>query len=164
MSATGLLMLLLQTLAPSPERAALIQFSRSTSLIYITEEIEILDNGRDPKTNQRIYETHYKWSKNQQIKKEARFDSKKCPYVKIVVDGLRNLQLLEEKKLLDRPPMVDGNHYILSTQNRYTKNLDTIYSDMGSPLAEWMEAAFKGLSPCLPKFQVAWLERSPTSN
>lgn len=128
------------------------QFQRSRSLIYITETVDI-SAYRDERLNLE-YKVRYHWSQQLSPRHiEAVVKSTDCPAIRQIVTTMAKLQMPQPLPIVDSklpPTIMDGNYYELTAPSSFSNGRLSITSNVGTPLATWVEDALAALQPCLP--------------
>lgn len=143
---------LLQAAAVQPELPRQwAQFSRSGALSHISEKVDIAtgDRGAEEDFRYILRLTKKSLDGNPQI---AWADSATCPAVRSIISNMRDLKMPSPAPygLKDqlRPLTVDGTGYSLTAPSSDRMGKLTISSNIGSPLASWIDASFEQLKPC----------------
>lgn len=144
---------LLLALAAQPSALDWAEFSRAGALSHVRETIEVR-TARSEAPNRMEYELTYT---RERFRGKETFSttSIKCPAVRSVIISMRGLTM-------PRPApygvegdsgeiVLDGTTYTLSAPTDFTAGKMTISSNEDSPLATWVNNAFKTLEPCWAK-------------
>lgn len=133
--------------------ADIARFERSASLIYITDTVTISTDKPDPTTNTMTYKAHYTWlAQVQDLRREAWIDSRTCPQLADVVTSMKAIEMPKPAPdMVSRPMTLDGVYYALETVTDFSNGTVKVVSNVGSPLATWVDNALAKLAPCLPK-------------
>lgn len=140
--------------AATSAQPSFADFTRSASLIYITEQVQFFRERRDARANRDKYKVHYTWSRqilNQDLHEDAWIDSEICPRVREILSSMEAIQMPRLAPIGDALPVDDGIYYSLSAPTTFSNGMVTISSNVGSPLATWVDHAITVLAPCLPK-------------
>lgn len=127
------------------------QFSRSGALSHVSETVDIATaaRGNSPDFRYTLRFTKIRLGKTVTI---AWADSANCPAVRTVIASMRDI-----KMPTPAPPGVsgeaititlDGAGYSLSAPSSDNMGRLTIRSNIGSPLAAWIDASLQQLEPC----------------
>lgn len=143
-------MLALAAQGAAPDWAA---FGRAGALSHVTERVKVR-TARPAIPNRVEYELIYT---RDGVEKREIFSasSSACPAVRAVLASMRDLTM-------PRPApygvagesdaiVLDGTTYTLSVPTDFPSGRMTISSSQGSPLAAWIDNAFKALEPCWSK-------------
>lgn len=127
------------------------QFSRSGALSHVSETVDIAtaDRGNSPEFRYTLRLSKAKLGGSPAI---AWADSANCPAVRSVIASMRDI-----KMPTPAPPgvpgeaitiTVDGAGYSLTAPSSDSMGKLTIRSNIGSPLAAWVDASLQQLAPC----------------
>lgn len=135
------------------DAAGFAQFVRSQSLIYITETVDI-SIDRSERANPLQYKIRYRWRQQMNSKQiDVDSDSRDCPAIRQIVATMAKIPMPQPAPVLDSepsgPPMLDGNYYELRVPSSF-KGRVSITSNVGTPLAVWVDDALTALRPCVP--------------
>lgn len=146
---TLLLLLGAETPAARPEPWA--SFSRSGALSHVRETVEIATGKRRSKT-EFPYMLRYTRTVLQGAPTIIDADIASCPAIGAVVASMQTLKMPTPAPYgLPTDSLsitADGALYTLSAPSSDTMGRFTISSNVGSPLAAWVDAALRQLSPC----------------
>jgi len=140
-------------LAAQPSGLDWAEFSRAGALNRVRETIEV-KTARSKAPNRLEYEMIYTRD-NMQGKETFSTTSIKCPAVRSVIISMRGLTMPRPAPYGiegdSREIVVDGSTYTLIAPTDFTAGRMTISSNEESPLAAWVNNAFKILEPCWAK-------------
>jgi hypothetical protein len=149
----GLALMLLQPSMAAPEFAT---FSKSASLIYITETARISLIQPTTAAGRRSYGIRYTWQRQFPATTKTKWiDSAECPVIDEVIASMNGLEMPHPTPYgvgIPPPIVVDGTTYSL-TPSSYSNGQLTISSNIGSPLAAWIDDAFAKIASCLTRAQ-----------
>ena len=127
------------------------QFSRSGALSHVSETVDIAtgDNGNSADFRYILRFTKRSLRGDPQI---AWADSATCPAVRSVMVSMRNIRMPSPTPYgLPGQAMtitLDGTGYSLTAPSSDNMGKLTISSNIGSPLASWVDASLKQLESC----------------
>jgi hypothetical protein len=127
------------------------RFSRSGALSHVSETVDIATGDRSDQA-----EFHYKLRLTKRslgAGLEVRWaESKTCPAVRSVIVSMRDIKIPSPAPygLPDQSMSItmDGTGYSLTAPSSDNMGKLTISSNVGSPLASWVDASFKLLETC----------------
>ncbi|WHU01330.1 hypothetical protein [Sphingomonas sp. NIBR02145] len=127
------------------------QFSRTGALNHISENIDIATGDRGTDAEFRYILRRTKNSLNA-VPEIAWADSATCPAVRSVIASMRKIQVpspapygLEDKSTA---LTLDGTGYSLTAPSSDNMGKLTISSNIGTPLAAWVDTSLKQLEAC----------------
>jgi hypothetical protein len=130
------------------------QFSRSGALSHVSEIVDVAtgDRGNTSEFRYILRFTKRSLSRDAEV---TWADSATCPAVRSVIDGMRNLKMPSPAPYgLPNQSMtltLDGTAYSLTAPSSDNMGKLTISSNIGSPLARWIDASLKQLETCWTK-------------
>jgi hypothetical protein len=147
-----LLVLMADIAPPDAFLSSWAQFSRSRSLIYVIETVDVatVERGSANTFRYKLRLTR----KNLKGARQVRYaDSGNCPAIQNVIKSMKSLKMPAPAPYgwWDGPLRLrvqDGIGYSLSAPSSDSNGQMTISSNMGSPLAAWVDSALKKLEPC----------------
>lgn len=137
------------TQTPLPSRWA--QFSRSGALSHVSETVEIAtgDNKSDIDFPYKVRFIRYSLKSAPEIKWA---NSATCPAVRSVIASMRSIKMPSPAPYgvpgESMEITVDGTGYSLTAPSSDNMGKMTISSNVGSPLAAWIDSSFERLAPC----------------
>jgi hypothetical protein len=146
-----MLLILANAAAHVPLPMQWAQFSRSGALSHISEIVDVATGSRTKSTAfpYRLRFTKYSFKGAYEIKWA---DSSTCPAVRSVIDSMRNIKMPSPAPygITDGDIIVtaDGAEYKLTAPSSDVSGELTIRSNVGSPLAAWIDNSFKQLASC----------------
>jgi hypothetical protein len=127
------------------------QFSRSGARSHVNETVDIATGDRGSKSEFR-YTLRFTKRSLGVTAKIAWADSTTCPAVRSVIVSMRNIKMPSPAPygLPDQSTTItmDGTGYFLTAPSSDNMGKLTISSNIGSPLAAWIDASFGKLEPC----------------
>ena len=128
------------------------QFSRSRSLIFVTEDVDIALAERGSNTTYR-YRLRLTRRTLNGVPQVRYADSVKCPAIQNVITSMKSLKMPAPAPYgwWDGPGRVimeDGIRYSLSAPASDINGEMTISANMGSPLAAWVDSSLNKLELC----------------
>jgi hypothetical protein len=125
------------------------QFSRSGSLNHTTETVGIFTGERtDGEFHYRLRLTTKMLGQEPETKWA---DSQTCPEVRSVITSMRDIEMPSPAPYgvgQPRSITLDGIQYELTAPSSFNMGKLTLSSNVGSPLASWIDAGFAQLAPC----------------
>ncbi len=137
--------------APSDLPRSWAQFSRSGALNHVSETVDIAtgDKGKDAEFRYVLRRTKLTLSAEPEV---AWADSETCPAVRSVIVAMRGIQMPSPAPygLPDGSAVItlDGTGYSLTAPSSDNMGKLTISSNIGSPLASWVDTSLKQLESC----------------
>jgi hypothetical protein len=146
------LLLVLATAAAQPDLPRQwAQFSRAGALSHVRETVDIATGNRSG-SKEFPYTLRFTIRRLDGIPEISWADSTTCPAIPALMADMPNIKMPSPAPygLPDQPLMitVDGATYTLSAPSSDSMGRLTISSNVGSPLAAWVDAAFVKLKPC----------------
>jgi hypothetical protein len=147
-----LLIFLADIAQPDAFLSSWAQFSRSRSLIYVTETVDVATAERGDSTAYRYRLRLIRKTLNG-VPQVQYADSVKCPAIQNVITSMKSLKMPAPAPYGSwdgrlRIRVHDGIGYSLSAPSSDSNGQMTISSNMGSPLAAWVDTSLKKLEPC----------------
>jgi hypothetical protein len=125
------------------------QFSRSGSLNHTTETVGIFTGKRtDGEFQYRLRLTKEMLGKEPETKWA---DSQTCPEVRSVISSMRDIEMPSPAPYgvgQPRSMTLDSTQYELTAPSSFNMGEVTLSSNVGSPLASWIDAGFAQLASC----------------
>lgn len=144
-----LMPLLLAAAAPLPNAWA--WFERAGALSHIVERVYIATAGADPATHRLEYRVRL-LRIDLRGRTQRRIESRTCPAIRPMLASLRDLPMPKPAPYGvgedNRDIVVDGTAYLLHVPSTFSNGGLTITSNVGSPLAGWVDGALKTLAAC----------------
>jgi hypothetical protein len=144
-----LLLLMADIAPPGAFPSPWAQFSRSRSLVHVTETVDIAtaDKGSRAAFRYRMRLTRQTLNGALQVRYA---DSAKCPAIQSVISSMKNIKVPAPAPFgswdgLLRIRVHDGIEYSLSAPSSDSNGQMTISSNLGSPLAAWVDTSLKKL-------------------
>ena len=147
-----LLVLMADIAPPDAFLSSWAQFSRSRSLIYVTETVDVAtaERGSNNTFRYRLRLTRKTLNGVPQVRYA---DSVNCPAIQNVITSMKSIKMPAPAPygLWDGPLRIrvhDGIGYSLSAPSSDSNGQMTISSNMGSSLAAWVDTSLKKLERC----------------
>jgi hypothetical protein len=146
-------LLLALQVAPAPPELPRqwAQFSRAGALSHVRETVDIATGPRSEARAFR-YTLRFTRQRGDAAPVTSWTDSATCPAVRAVIADMPNIKMPQPAPygLSDGPLSVtmDGTRYALSAPSSDNMGRVSISSNVGSPLAAWVDTAFEKLKPC----------------
>lgn len=141
-------------LDPAPLPYAWASFRRAGALSHVSESVEIATDGAD--------RDHFEY-KLRLVRRTIRTQeilwasSRTCPAVRPILRQMREIPMPRPAPfgLEDEAPeiILDGAFYELKAPSTFSNGQMTISSNVGSPLAKWVDGAFASLASCWSKVE-----------
>jgi hypothetical protein len=128
------------------------RFSRAISMLGTEESVTIVAIRIDA-SHVEYRADHFRSGRTKG--EPASATSRSCPAIREIVASMPNIPLPRPAPYglnnVDRGTIFDGNSYKLQVPTNYPNSQMTIVSNVGSPLAAWVDGALKKLEPCWKK-------------
>jgi hypothetical protein len=127
------------------------QFSRAGALSHVSETVDIATGDRAG-SKEFPYTLRFTRRRLDAIPEIRWADSATCPAIRTVIADMPNIRMPAPAPygLPDQPLTItmDGARYALSAPSSDNMGRMSLSSNVGSPLAVWIDAAFEKLKPC----------------
>lgn len=146
-----MLLVFLDTAAQAPLPTQWAQFRRSGALSHISETVDIATGDRkgDPEFPYRLRYTRSSLQGAPEIKWA---DSATCPAIRTIVMSMRSIKMPSPAPYgvpdQSMTLTLDGTLYSFAAPSSDNMGKVTISSNVGSPVAAWIDASLKQLAPC----------------
>lgn len=146
-----LLLLTAADAAPPPLPYAWAEFERSGALSHVDETVAIATDGTDPRTHEIEIKLRYV-TRSPRDRTILWANSRTCPALKPLLTSMHALEMPRPlpygTHFAPGPMVIDGTGYRLRAPSSFSNGTLTITSNVGSPLAKWVDGAFATLAPC----------------
>jgi hypothetical protein len=130
-------------------------FARSGTLSHLDEQVSIANDS----TENNQFEFKLRYTRTSLNDKEILWaNSRTCPAIKPLLRSMRDIQMPKPQPFgiddMDAEITLDGAGYVLDVPSNFANGRLTISSNVGSPLATWIDGALKALDRCWSKVEL----------